>query len=335
MDTLTHIVLGACVGEVLAEKNIGRKAWIFGALAQSLPDIDAIGSLFLSPSENLLAHRGITHSLFFILMSSFVLAYISRTVLRTTSMNMRQWAFFWGLQSLIHIFLDTFNNYGTGWFEPFYHARYSFNILFVADPFFTLPVLIAAVSFVFIKKQLRRRKWAIGGLTITSLYLLYACINKQLVNATVEKNISSTQYQQGRFLTTPTPLNTWLWYIAVADSNGYRIAHHSVFDHSDSLSFTFFPKLDSLVTNRTEDKDLQRLIVFSQNFYTLEKWGDSLIFNDLRFGQIQGWSNPKGKFVFHYFLHAPAENMMVIQRGRFENFGMKEIRQLVKRIRGN
>ncbi len=34
-----------------------------------------------------------------------------------------------------HIFVDAFNNYGVGWFEPFSKTRITFNTIYVADPF--------------------------------------------------------------------------------------------------------------------------------------------------------------------------------------------------------
>jgi inner membrane protein len=33
MDSLTHIVAGACIGEIALGKKIGRKAMLWGALA--------------------------------------------------------------------------------------------------------------------------------------------------------------------------------------------------------------------------------------------------------------------------------------------------------------
>jgi inner membrane protein len=60
--------------------------------------------------------------------------------------------------------------------------------------------------------------------------------------------------------------------------------------------------------------DLKR---FSQGYYTAEKWGDTLVFNDLRFGQINGWEDPKSKFSFHYYLSHPQDNDLIVQRGRF------------------
>ena len=60
MDSLTHIVLGACIGEAVAGKKLGKKAMLLGAIAQSVPDIDFVTTFWLSDSKDIVAHRGIT-----------------------------------------------------------------------------------------------------------------------------------------------------------------------------------------------------------------------------------------------------------------------------------
>ena len=42
MDSLTHLALGACMGEAFAGKTLGKKAMLWGAITQSIPDIDFI-----------------------------------------------------------------------------------------------------------------------------------------------------------------------------------------------------------------------------------------------------------------------------------------------------
>ena len=54
MDTLTHIALGACVGDALLGKKIGKRAMLVGAMANSIPDVDFISSFWLPIDENLL-----------------------------------------------------------------------------------------------------------------------------------------------------------------------------------------------------------------------------------------------------------------------------------------
>jgi inner membrane protein len=45
--------------------------------------------------------------------------------------------------------------------------------------------------------------------------------------------------------------------------------------------------------------EVQELKTFSQGFYTIEKKQDTLIFNDLRFGQEIGWHDPSQPFACH------------------------------------
>ncbi len=65
VDTITHIALGACLGEILGGKQLGKKALVVGAFAQTFPDIDFVCALWMDPSSNVLAHRGLTHYIFF------------------------------------------------------------------------------------------------------------------------------------------------------------------------------------------------------------------------------------------------------------------------------
>ncbi|MFN6374619.1 MAG: metal-dependent hydrolase, partial [Chitinophagia bacterium] len=67
---------------------------------------------------------------------------------------------------------------------------------------------------------------------------------------------------------------------------------------------------------------------------TVEKQQDTLVFNDLRFGQINGWQNPRSGFTFHYYLSHPEDNDIVVQRGRFAGFNMASARVLWRRMVG-
>ena len=78
--------------------------------------------------------------------------------------------------------------------------------------------------------------------------------------------------------------------------------------------------------------ELNKLKRFSNGYYTAEKWGDTLVFNDLRFGQMIGWQDPKQNFVFHYFLRHDADNTLVVQRGRFKYWDKKVISHFMNRI---
>ena len=67
MDSLTHIVIGAAIGELVLGKKLGNKAMLWGAIAATIPDLDVVCGPFVDPVRKIEMHRGVTHSLLFIL----------------------------------------------------------------------------------------------------------------------------------------------------------------------------------------------------------------------------------------------------------------------------
>jgi inner membrane protein len=336
MDSITHVALGACMGEAFAGKTLGKKAMLWGALAQSIPDIDFLASFWMDTSSNLLAHRGLTHSFLFCFFFSVSLALIAERWHRPHNIRLGRWLLFFSAVIFVHIFLDAFNNYGVGWLEPFSNKRISFHTIYVADPFFSVWPGIACIMLLYTKRYLpQRKKWWRTGLIVPALYLIYCLVNKATINADVKDILQKQNIQYTRYFTTPAPLQNWLWFVVAGNNNGYHIGFRSLFDSKKEITFQYFPRNDSLLKPVSDHEDLQKLIRFSQQFYTVEKWNDTLVFNDLRFGQIIGWQNPKEKFVFHYYLEHPLDNKLVVQRGRFSKWNWEVANNFFVRIRGN
>ena len=44
MDSITHIAFGACMGDAFSGKQLGKKALLWGVMAQSIPDIEFIAA---------------------------------------------------------------------------------------------------------------------------------------------------------------------------------------------------------------------------------------------------------------------------------------------------
>jgi inner membrane protein len=335
VDTLTHIALGASVGEVMLGKRLGRRASLIGAFANSVPDLDFIAAFFLDTDNNLLAHRGFTHSFLFAILVTPLLAKLCERWFHRRTIHFRDWMAFFGLEIFLHIFLDGFNNYGTGWFEPFSHERISFHTVFVADPFFSIWMGIGLLAIIVCKTHQARRFWSMIGLSCCCIYLVYCVWNKWQIEKGVQAALEVQHIPYDRHFTTPSPLNNWLWFTVAGNDSGYYVGYRSVFDTQKKMDLHFFPRNDSLLNGIRERKDVQNLLRFSQGFYTVEKWNDTLVFNDLRFGQMSGWEEPRGRFAFHYFLSMPDHNKLVVQRGRFSNWDKRAVRILWKRIKGN
>jgi inner membrane protein len=337
MDSLTHIALGACIGEAIAGKKLGKKAMLWGAFAQTIPDFDFIASFWLTMDKNLLAHRGFTHSILFALLITPVIALLAYRWHRSRGVSYLSWMIFLGIEIFCHLFIDTFNNYGIGWFEPFSKARFSFNTIYVIDPFFTLLTVIAALVLLLLRRSSKKRTfWWKFGIIAPAVYLAYCSYNKLQVNAEVKQIMKAQKLPYKRYFTTPTPLNSWLWYVVAENDTALYSGYRSVFDSKDSMVFNYIPKNDKLLSTikeKDELESLQNLKRFSQGFYTIQTWHDTLVFNDLRFGQIVGWYDPDEKFVFHYYIQHKG-NTMAVQRGRFAKWNKETLRSLVKRIKG-
>jgi inner membrane protein len=107
-----------------------------------------------------------------------------------------------------------------------------------------------------------------------------------------------------------------------------------VFDKSKKLNLQYFPRNKSLLSAAKDQKEVHELVRFSQGYYTVEQRQDTLVFNDLRFGQVIGWQNPKEEFAFHYYLQPTIDNTLVVQRGRFAKWNRQSFDTFWKRIKG-
>ncbi|MCA0235540.1 MAG: metal-dependent hydrolase [Bacteroidetes bacterium] len=335
MDSLTHIAVGACMGEGFVGKKVGRKAMLWGALAQSIPDIDFLAALWMDTPRSLLAHRGFTHSILFGVLISVFFALLAERWHRPHNISFKKWLYFFTGVVLVHLLLDAFNNYGVGWFEPFSTYRISFNAIYVVDPLFSIGPGIACLALLLLKKlHLKRAFWWKFGLYSCGLYLLYCIYNKTLINKDIKEVLMRQQIPHEQYFTTPAPLQTWLWYVVSGNEKGFYVGYRSIFDQKRDMDFHFFPRNENLLASVEDQESLLRLKRFSQGFYTAENWNDTIVFNDLRFGQVIGWKDPKEKFAFHFFLNNSTDNRMVVQRGRFAKWDRSVVVRLWERIKG-
>lgn len=339
MDSLTHIALGACIGDVFAGKQLGKRAMFLGAVAQSVPDIDFLAAFWSSESENLLEHRGFTHSILFVLLISPPLAMLAERWRKPHDISLKKWVLFFAIQAFIHLLLDGLNAYGVGWFEPFSNIRVSLNWIYVADPFFSVWLGIAFTMLLVLRRNHPKRKWWIKfGVGISMIYLLYCGLNKWKIDRDVKNIFHKQEIAYNTYFTTPTPFNSWLWFVVASNDSGYYIGYRSVFDSQKEMDLRFLPRNDTALTpylDSTGKEDLRNLVRFSKGYYAIEYWGDTLVFNDLRFGQIIGWGDLNARFAFYYFLQYPGDNLLLVQRGRFKGWNREALRTLLRRIRGN
>jgi len=313
MDTLTHITIGACTGELILGKKLGKKAMLFGAIAANIPDIDTSAGLFMRGDKALLFHRGITHSLLFALITGLLLAYIAKKVYADIELGL--FAMFFCFELTLHNLLDTCTNYGTGLLEPFSHQRFSIHLLYVVDPVFTLPFLIATILLIVHKRPYQKNNFALTAVLVSTMYLCIAGYCK-------------SRLDNKATLTTPAPFTTFLWYCIIKTKTGYYTNYQSVFDKAVT-KYEYYPQNSFLLKQLATD-----LITFADGYYTISKDDHSTYMNILRFGQIQGWKQNSAPFVLSYPLKSNDNENMIIQKGRLKGWNRNSIKLYFKRIAG-
>ncbi len=337
MDTITHTVLGACLGEVIAGKRLGKKAMLIGALANNLPDIDVVTSFWTSPAHELMVHRGITHSILFALIVSPLFALAFQKKFSSYDVSFKRWLVLIGSGLFLHILIDAFTAYGTGWFEPFSNYRVTFNTLFILDPLLSIPLIVGSVILLILKRNSypKRRRVAYVCLWISVLYLMITISIKVYVNHVIERDLTSKNISHQAFMVTPTPLNNLLWYSAVKSGDDFYTGYYSILDKSTTVNWEFFHKNDSLLVPLKDLEDVRDLMHFSKNYYCMSKKDSILTFSDIRFGQVGGWYIKQAPFVFNFELQMKKGNPLSLQQGRFKSFNSKDLGLLMDRVKGH
>jgi inner membrane protein len=336
MDSLTHIVLGAAIGEAVLGKKIGRHAMLWGAIADTIPDFDVFAAPCFSSAQQLMVHRGITHSFLFVLCISPLLGWLLSKWYKNAALNWKSWTWLFFLGLFSHILLDSLTAYGTGWFEPFSSYRVSFNTIFVADVFYTVPFLIFVLVALIAKNGSPRRiKWNKTGLIISTLYLIFTIVNKWHVHDKMQESFTKEHIPTSDFVTTPTPLNNFLWMAYTPDSTGYWFGYYSIFDKTNTIDYFHVNKNDSLLIPYADNKSVKILKQFSKGYYCVAQKDSSLYFNDIRFGQVGAWDKPDSAFVFSFVISENADNSKALDRSKLKTSYTEAISSLVHRIEGN
>jgi len=329
MDSLTHIVLGAAIGQAVAGRQAGRHAMIWGALANSAPDIDVLVSFFTNDVGAMVHHRGITHSLITALLAGPLIGYWFYRMNKKKGVTPLRMILLFTIGIVLHDLLDTCTIYGTGLMEPFSSYRFSTDNIFVADPLYTLPLLVSGIVLSFRGHSYKwRRRWNNAGILVSSLYMMMTFVNQHTVKNVLELSLEKKGIKSSNYFVTPTLLNNIAWNAVVKDSSGYWVGYYSLFQKDKEINLNFIPVNDSLLGEMNNNPDVALLKKFSKGFYCITKEQNRFWFNDLRFGQIGGWEREDAPFAFSFDLSVGADNSIVVQRGRLEGSRSKMLGSL-------
>lgn len=332
MDSLTHIVLGATIGEVALGKKTGNKAVFLGALLSTVPDLDVFITPFLRSDIALLFHRGISHSLLITIMLIPILGWLLSRIEMKPSIDYKTWGWFAAIPLLSHLFIDCFNTYGTGIFEPFSNIRVAYDSMAIIDLFFLIPLLICVVWIPFLAQENNRRRiiaWI--GLSISTLVFLFSIANKEIITKKAINQLQSQNIRYNRVITTPAPLSNFLWAVIAESKDGYFSGYIGNFDKPENVTFRFIPRNDHLIEQIRNSKEVKNLIRFSKGLYSVEKDSiGNLWMHDLRYTGLD--IDDEKAYVFSWKLTKTVNGIEVTRAHPNRKINLKTIRRYFIRV---
>lgn len=300
MDSVTQLVLGASVAAVCVPAQHRRRALVLGAALGTLPDLDVIID-YGNAVANFTLHRGFSHSLLVLIPFATLLWLILRRHYTPVRETPKPW--FWAilLALITHPLLDAHTAYGTQLFWPLAVTPTMWSTLFIIDPLYTLPLLVAVIVVLLAPIRASAKTVLKTGLIVSCLYLSWSWVAKLQVASVVAERFEMAG-EELKVFTTPTPFNTLMWRIVVMGSNSYQEGYYH-FLRSDSMNFSRIDRGQILFEQAKHVPDVQQLEWFADGFNRADVIEEQLVITDLRMG-----------FEDHYvFQHPVAE----IQAGQW------------------
>lgn len=277
MDSITQAALGATIAGTVAGRALGRSVLVIGAALGTLPDLDVVID-YGTAVANFTQHRGFTHSLFILVPLSVLLAWVLWR--RKPVISYRRWLLLTGLILVTHPLLDIFTTYGTQLFWPL-GPPIALHSVFIIDPLYTLPLLLAIACFLVNPAAPRR---LMAGLGVSTLYLGWTLLAQQMIASRVEPALAEAGLSDAPRMVQPMPFNTILWRVtAISDDRRVEIVT-GFLDGDAPLTLEEFPRDPVLAEQAQALEEGQRLEWFTQGFLHYEQVDGLLLATDVRLG---------------------------------------------------
>ncbi len=238
MDSLSQIVLGASVQGAVLGKYQGRKAYLYGAMLGTLPDLDVF-IRYGDPVSNMTYHRGFSHSLFVLTAVGLGGAWLISRYHQWRNLPLpystRRLALAMTLALTTHPILDSFTVYGTQLLwplqDPLQITPISIASIFIIDPLYTLPLLIAMIIGLVRGRKLsifkigllaNCQRLAVWMLIVSSSYLMLSLGLKYYAQGQAEQTLAAANVDNIVRIKTMPVLPTILMWRTLAEDEQNR-----------------------------------------------------------------------------------------------------------------
>lgn len=329
MDSISQAVLGAAVQGALLGKVQGRRALLYGAALGTLPDLDVFVR-YADPVSSMTYHRGFSHSVFVLTALAALLTWLVRLRWPDAPYSARRFFAAVWLVLITHVLLDAFTVYGTQIFWPLAPTPESWAAIFIIDPVYTIPLLLAVLIALVIGLASKGGGLLVGALVFSTAYLGFGLGGRLFTEQRVGEALRAQGVSVERLRAVPMPLNTLVWRVIGQDSDGQQIeAVSSLFDSHPPEWVRLPPQAD--VGHVLQGVPLyERLRWFTGDWLRHDVIGDALVVSDLRMGMA-------GQYTFRFQMahcDAASGRWQVVTPSAWPSPrpGMDELKRILARI---
>lgn len=283
MDSITQAALGAGIAGAMLGRQHGRKAVIAGAVLATLPDLDVLIT-YGDPLSRMINHRGFSHSVFVLTAFSVILSWLMRRWRPRPDYSFRYLFMAIWLVLVTHVVLDAFTSYGTQLFWPFHPTPASWSSIFIIDPFYTLPLLLAVLVALVIGLRPAMCRALTWVLLAGAGYLLASLGAKQWAEHKVVRFLNQQGYTTQAVFSAPQPFNIILWRVVARTDKGNYVEAVTGWLDRRPPEFTTFPSNAELGQALQQRAYIDGLRWFTGDWLRYDAIGDQLVVSDLRMG---------------------------------------------------
>lgn len=297
MDSVSQIALGASVAHLTLGTRLGRSALLLGAALGTLPDLDVLIP-YDGAIENFTYHRSFSHSLFVLTLISFPIAWLCQQLMRAKQIPYFNWWLCCWLVLFTHPLLDGFTVYGTQLLWPLTVPPIAWGSVFIIDPLYTAPLLLG-VFIAFRRDANRARPYVVGGLALSTAYLVWTLFSQNIVKQHVNDIVSSEGINAEEIIVAPFPFSM-LWRVVIVTDTNYLEGFSSLLDNDATIDFDSYSNGKQECSDWTKHWPIERLEWFTKGAFALSVQDNQLIATDLRMGieddyvfefEIAEWQN--------------------------------------------
>jgi len=284
MDSVSQLVLGASLAHLTLGEKLGKRALFLGAALGTLPDLDVLVP-YADAVESFTYHRGWSHSLFVLSLVSLPIALGVQRLFARSQLSYQHCLFAVWLILFTHPLLDAFTTYGTQLLWPLSPPPTAWGSVFIIDPIFTVPLIVALV-IAWRKPFAASRRIVSVSLALSCAYLAWTLVAQHKIHDKLERTLAQEGIGYTQTLVAPFPLSL-VWRTVVMSDEHYYEGFSSLLDSADTIEMTQYDNGKTSCASWLNTWHVERLDWFTRGLFALSVEDEELVATDLRIG-VQG-----------------------------------------------